>query len=233
MIRLLTASPKPNVSIIFDTPEASPLPIKSFKSSTGDIVQPPFATQFQPSSSTQLYRKPRRSSLVTQRHILVMAKRAAEGRTDILSREGNYDGLNYAPMHQVNLGASSSFSTIASQRAKMMVQMAVSQASQKKPRQMKRVVDDAAENFADRSFVFEDSTETSLQPMKERRPLTLESQEMRALDEVFSDFVKADPGRGVSSEVKKTLGESLVGNVVLEPSFVDALDEEWGDGFDE
>nr|CDS15042.1 dna2 helicase [Echinococcus granulosus] len=232
------ASPEPNTSIIFGTPEASIAPAKGFKSSTGDIVQPPLPTRPQPSSSTRLYRKPRRSSFVTQRHILVMAKRAAEGRTDAVSREGDYNGLNYAPIQQVNFGAPSSRTTIASQRARKMVQMAVSKGSQSKTRPTKRVASDVAEASTDRSVVFEDGSEAAPPLTKARQAPNLDSQEMHVLNEVFSNCVdsggspKANSGLTVRSSMeKKTLKESSVENVVLESSFVDALDEEWGSVF--
>ncbi|KAL5112224.1 DNA replication ATP-dependent helicase/nuclease DNA2 [Taenia crassiceps] len=232
------ASPDPNTSIIPGTPEASVAPTKGFKSSTGDFVHPPFAARLGPPSSTRLHRKPRRSSLVTQRHILAMAKRVAEGRTDAVSREGDYDGLNYAPIRQVSLGGSSS-TTIASQRARKMVQMAVSQASQSKTRQTKQVTSGVVEASKDRSVVFEDGAEAAPQLLKERQPLTLERQELHVLDEVFSDFVassrssRGDPEwTARSNEKKETLGKSSVDTVVLGSSLVDALDEEGENGFD-
>lgn len=168
-----------------------------------------------------------------------MAKRVAEGRTDAVSREGDYDGLNYAPIHQVTRGDSSFFTTVAGQRARKMVRMAVSQASQSKTRQKKQVAGNVIDASTDRSVVFEDGTEAASGLMKARQPLTLESQELHVLDEVFTDFVassrppKRDSEWTVSSNMKKrALGKSSVETVVLEPSFVDALDEEWGSGFD-
>ncbi|KAL5966723.1 hypothetical protein TSMEX_005536 [Taenia solium] len=233
------ASPEPNSSIIFGTPEASVPLTKDLKSPTGDFVQPPSATRPRLSPSTRPYRKPRRSSLVTQRHILAVAKRVAEGRIDTISREGDYDGLNYAPIHQVNLGDSSSLITIAGQRARKMVRMAVSQASQSKTRQTKQFAGNVVEASKNRSVVFEEGTEAAPRLVKARQPLILESQELDVLDEVLNDGVASsrsserDPEWVVSSSMKrKALGKSSVETVVLASSFVDALDDEWENGFD-
>lgn len=143
-------SDKADSSIVFGTPEPASTPrvtqaasrrqgdARLFVSTTGDLVAPPIVPSRAVTAAvaSDKHTKARRSSFVKQRHALAMAARleaveegpGTKGAAGV-SQQGNYDGLNYAPMHQ-NLPKTVSTSTYASQRARKMLQLATSSANQ-------------------------------------------------------------------------------------------------------
>ncbi|VDD81909.1 unnamed protein product [Mesocestoides corti] len=204
-----------DTSIILGTPEASacfstsisrPSEPLSFVSSTGAIVTPPLVAPKDLRSPPRRHQKPRRSSFVTQRHAFVAAKREAEGNTGSISRQGNYDGLNYAPMYQNPVSQSGVSNTFASQRARRMAQLAAQGASRRvesTDRPSKRLAEEVSQ--PDRSFVFDENADFSVQPLKSRKtslsPAALTNQENDVLGEVLNAIVDSPVAKSQSRKL--------------------------------
>ncbi|KAM7539934.1 hypothetical protein Aperf_G00000025032 [Anoplocephala perfoliata] len=215
-------------TVIPETPEVKKGTSRAFRSSTGDLVQPP-PLPLPPASNNYRYGKARRSNFVTQRHALVMEKRALEGRVEPISRQGDYDDLNYAPIHQNPV--SSTLNTFASQRARRMVQIAVGKSSQTKPRPVKRPLVLEEDSLAEDSAVVEENLEFPSRGVKVRRTVTLDSPERRHLNDVLAEISDnfERPELKASSNIKIGVSDE---NIILEDSFVNALDDDWSREFD-
>ncbi|KAL7061666.1 hypothetical protein AAHC03_0874 [Spirometra sp. Aus1] len=159
------------------------------------------------------HKAPRRSSFLLRRHELAREKRLAEAlRTGRLvapeSRNGNYDGLNYAPIEQ-NASSTGAIQIAASQRARKMALAAAMTASSRGPAKRccvnqatssqtinDTVADGEATSQMERSFVFEDdcpptSRRTSLPLLLPTAKL--DTQELDALNGLLNE----DPTRRV------------------------------------
>ncbi|VDO08499.1 unnamed protein product, partial [Rodentolepis nana] len=224
-----TVPSRSSPTIIPETPDSKKCSPRIFRSSTGDLVHAPLPSALPGISTSHPYRKPRRSSFVTQRHAHVMEKRAAEGRVSPISRMGDYCSLNYAPIHQNP--SSSTPNTFASERARRMVRLAVGETPPAKPQvQVKRPTVLEEETVIEDSVILEDVKSPPPQPrsVKARRLITLNSPEERHLNDMLKEInEKQKSPETVNSKKESESGEKVGESLILEESFFNALDDDW------
>ena len=164
---------------------------------------------------------------MTKRHALVLEKRALEGHTEPVSRQGDYDGLNYAPIRQVQLTSALATTSFASQRARKMAQLAANQKSgSNQSRQVKRS-SVKLDSSLEKSLIFEQVDEIPQPSMKTRRTLQLDSQDELLLGEVLNEASKDDKSLVVIKATSTPKVEGSMEYITLDNSFINALDEEW------
>uniref|UniRef100_A0A0X3PX29 DNA replication factor Dna2 N-terminal domain-containing protein n=1 Tax=Schistocephalus solidus TaxID=70667 RepID=A0A0X3PX29_SCHSO len=183
-------------------PALGPLVVPGIENVPGTLPVPVKLTPRQ-------HKAPRRSSFLVRRHELATEKRLAEAmRTGQpmapLSRDGNYDGLNYAPVEQ-NASSASPIQVAASQRARKMALAASGGLPAKRTRlnqvtSPQAVTDSMAASETasqgERSFVFEDDSPLILRktPLPLLLPTAkLDTQELDTLDDILNE----DPARRV------------------------------------
>ncbi|KAM3185909.1 hypothetical protein ACTXT7_005434 [Hymenolepis weldensis] len=224
-----------STTIIPETPEVKMGTSRIFRSSTGDLIQAPPPSALSATSTSHSYHKPRRSSFVTQRHAHALEKRALEGRVDLTSRMGDYDGLNYAPINQNP--APSIPNTFASERARRMVRLAVGKNPPAKPQApVKRPIVLEEESVIEDSVILEDVKSPPPQPrtVKLRRTITLDSPEERHLNNVLNEINKEQESpEKINSKKELKYDEKFGEGLILGDSFVNALDDDWSREFEE
>lgn len=206
-----------------------------FRSSTGDLIQAPPPPALSAASTSHSYHKPRRSSFVTQRHAHALEKRALEGRVDLISRMGDYDGLNYAPINQNP--APSIPNTFASERARRMVRLAVGKNPPTKPQApVKRPIVLEEESVIEDSVILEDVKSPPPQPrtVKVRRTITLDSTEERHLNNVLNEVnEEQESPENINSKKELKFEEKFRESLILGDSFINALEDDWSREFEE